>query len=280
MKSPSAHTRVALVVGDPVAHSLSPAIHNAAFAAAGVEAVFVALRVKAADLAAAVAGFRATGILGVSVTVPHKETVVALCDRLEEPARTIGAVNCLSFADDGALVGHNTDAGGFVDGLAEELGLDASGKRVVLLGGGGAARAVAAGLAVSGAEEVSVIARSPAKVGWAQAREWTAAELAAAAARADLVVDCTSTGLSPEAESSLPIPFPVDALPDGAAVLSLVYHRKPALLVRAEERGLMVADGAGMLVHQGARAFRLWTGLEAPVEVMWRALRAALREGR
>jgi len=277
VKSPTAHSRLAVVIGDPVEHSLSPVIQNAAFAAAGFDGVFVALRVAPAELATAVAGFRATGVLGASVTVPHKESVVVLCDRLEEPARTIGAVNCLSIGEDGALVGHNTDAGGFVDGLAEELGIDAAGKRAVLLGGGGAARAVAAGLTASGADDVVVVARDPGKVSWTQARPWTTAELAGLAAQADLVVDCTSTGLSAEAEAHVPVAFPVEALPDGAAVLSLVYHRKPALLARAEERGLMVADGAGMLIHQGARAFRLWTGCEAPVEEMWRALRAALR---
>ena len=273
LKAPSAHTRIGVVIGDPVDHSCSPSIQNAAFEAAEVDAVFVAMKVAAADLPAAIAGFRATGILGVSVTVPHKEAVIALCDRLEGPAETIGAVNCLSFASDGAIVGHNTDAGGFVDGLAEDLGLEAAGKKVVLLGGGGAARAIAAGLSVEGASEIVVVARTPSKVTWAEARPWTEDTLASVAGDADLVVDCTPTALSEESEQLVPVPFPVELLSDGAAVVSLVYHRKPDLLARAEERGLMVADGAGMLIHQGARAFRLWTEKDAPLEAMWAALR-------
>jgi shikimate dehydrogenase len=247
-------------------------MHNAAFAAADVDAVFVALKVSKEELATAVAGLQATGVLGASVTVPHKQAVLDLCDRLEEPAASIGAVNCLVFEEDGTIVGHNTDAGGFVDGAAEVLGLDPAGKSVVILGGGGAARAVAAGLEVAGADEIAVVVRSPGKVTWTDAKEWTSENLAHLAGSADLLVDCTSRALfDDEAES--PAPFPVSALHEGAAVVSLVYHRKPELLARAEERGLMVADGAGMLVHQGARAFRLWTGKDAPTDVMWQALR-------
>lgn len=271
MKAPSAHTRVALVIGDPVAHSMSPAIHNAAFAAAGIDAVYAAMQVAPSALPVVIEGLRSMGVLGVSVTIPHKEAVLKLCDRLEEPARSIGAVNCLSFEADGAMVGHNTDAGGFVDALAEVLGVDPSGKRVVLLGAGGAARAIASGLQLGGAAGVTAIARSPEKVSWIEARPWTESDLAETFDGADLVVDCTSRSLS-DTEAPVPASVPLDALHDGAAVVSLVYHRKSEILVRAEERGLMVADGAGMLVHQGARAFRLWTGQDAPVEAMWAAL--------
>jgi shikimate dehydrogenase len=281
----SATTRVAAVIGAPVEHSLSPALHNAAFAATGIDAVYVALHVAPADLDAAVAGFRALGIIGASVTVPHKERVARLCDRLAAPADAIGAVNCLCFERRGQgadqrveVIGHNTDAAGFVASLGHELGVDPRGARVVLLGAGGAARAVHAGLAAAGADIAAVIARRPERAAWATegtALPWTTDALDQALARCDLLVDCTSLGLDAGREARAPVP--VRALPDHAIVASLIYHREPALLCAARARGLSVLDGAGMLVHQGAHAFELWTGVDAPIEAMWAALRAAIR---
>lgn len=266
-------TRLAAVLGWPVAHSKSPALHNAAFAASGVDAVYLALAVAPERLEAAVAGLRAVGALGASVTVPHKRAVLACCDRVDPVAARIGAVNCLELATDGALVGHNTDAAGFVDALQEGLGRSASGARAVLLGGGGAARAVAEGLREAGAGSIEVVARTPAKVDWIEAAPWTADELGARLAGCDLLVDCTSVGLSAESEARLPAPVPLEALPGEAAVATLVYHRETALLAAARRRGLATLDGAGMLVHQGARAFSIWTGLQAPIDVLWRAMR-------
>lgn len=282
----SAATRVAAVIGDPVAHSRSPDLHNAAFAAAGVDALYVAWRVTPADLAAAVAGFRTLGLLGVSVTVPHKQAIADLCDRLAAPADVIGAVNCLVFksvgerAGDGVrVIGHNTDAGGFVDSLQREAGLDPAGCRAVLLGAGGAARAVHAGLCAAGADRVEIVARRPDAVGWARAHAWTADALDAVLAGCDLLVDCTSLGLDAAREAQIPAPVPVARLSDDAVVASLVYHREPALLSAARARGLRVVDGAGMLVYQGARAFELWTGRAAPVDAMWAVMRAAATAG-
>lgn len=266
---PGPRTRVGCVIGWPVDHSKSPALHNAAFAAAGIDAVFVALPVHPDDLPAAVAGMKAMGFLGCSVTVPHKEAVAALCDRLTEPARAIGAVNCLSF-ENGAIIGHNTDAGGFVDSL-RDAGIDPRGRRAVLLGAGGAARAVAAGLHEAGAT-VDVIARSPDKYEWTAARPWTAETLAELTPTCDLLVDCTSAALDPIREASIPVPIPIASLPGHAAVASLVYHREPALLAVARARGLSTLDGAGMLVHQGARALRLWLEIEPPVQAMRAAI--------
>lgn len=279
--TPGARTRLAAVIGAPVAHSLSPALHNAAFAAIGLDAVYVALHVEPADLAAAVAGFRAVGILGVSVTVPHKHAVAAFCDQLAGPAERIGAVNCLVFERTGGslrVIGHNTDAGGFVDSLVGELGMDPAGARVLLLGAGGAARAVHAGLCDAGAAQVDVVARTPAQASWVHAEPWTEGALAALCRDADLVVDCTSAALSPEREAAMPAAVPVELLPAHAAVASLVYHRQPALLAAAQARGLRTLGGAGMLVHQGARAFGLWTARDAPIAVMWAAMHAALAQ--
>ena len=260
-------TRVGAVIGWPVDHSRSPALQSAAFAALGIDAVFVALPVAPAALPAALRGMAALGFLGASVTVPHKQACAELCDRLDAAAEAIGAVNCVAFAGD-ALVGHNTDAAGFVDAMASELGRQARGARAVLLGAGGAARAVAHGLAEAGAAEVTVVARRAAD--WCAARSWS--ELATLAARADLLVDCTSAALGGEA---YPAPVPLAELPASAAVVSLMYGGPLPLLEGARARGLAAMDGAAMLVHQGARAFTIWTGRPAPLE----AMRAAMDTG-
>lgn len=264
-------TRVAAVLGWPVEHSRSPAMLNAAFTADQVDAVMVPIAVPPDGLAAVIAGLRAARALGASVTVPHKLAVAALCDELSPEATAIGAVNCLSFGD--RIVGHNTDAGGFADALAA-AGCELAERRVLLLGAGGAARAVAHG--VRGAKEIVVIARRPGEVSWAPARPWTTEELRDALAGADLVVDCTSAGLDPASDAELAESLPLDALAAGAWVATLVYHRRTNLIERAERLGHSTLDGRGMLVHQGARAFTIWTGLPAPVAVMARALDASL----
>jgi shikimate dehydrogenase len=265
-------TRVGAVLGWPVAHSASPALHNAAFRALGIDAVFVALPVAPADLPAAVRGLRALGMLGASVTVPHKQAIVALCDRLDPSAERVGAVNCLVL--DGGVTGHNTDAGGFTDALRGELGREPAGARAVLLGAGGAARAVAVALTGSGAA-VQVIARSAAT--WCAARPWTADSLRELLPACDLLVDCTPVGLAREQAGAMPVDVPIDLLPAAAAVCALSYGAPgSALLARARARGLAAMDGAAMLVHQGARAFTLWTGRPAPLEVMHAAMAARL----
>jgi shikimate dehydrogenase len=265
-------TRVAAVLGFPIAHSRSPAMLNAAFAAAGLDAVLVPLRVPPDRLRDAVRGLAAAGFLGASVTMPHKEPVAAVCDRLVAPADALGVVNCLAF-EGGAVIGHNTDGGGFVDALIER-GASPRGQRAVLLGAGGAARAVAAGLVGAG----DVIARRPEAVAWTRARAWAPAELDAAFATADLIVDCTPVALDPagEGEAALVATLPLAAVRPGATVASLVYHRRAQLLAAAAARGLATLDGRGMLVHQGARAFTLWTGLAAPVAAMAAALDASI----
>ncbi|HUS66905.1 MAG TPA: shikimate dehydrogenase [Kofleriaceae bacterium] len=267
-----ASTRVAAVVGWPIAHSRSPALHNAAFRALGIDAVFVALEVAPLDLPAALRGMAVMRFLGASVTVPHKEQAEEQCDELDPSARDAGAVNCVVFDRHAQLIGHNTDAPGFVDALVEELGRSPAGARVVLLGAGGAARAVASGLRAAGAAEIDVVTRKPEERSWCKARRFTAAELDAVLPRADLLVDCTSAGLS---QAAFPVPVPVERLPEGAAVATLVYGKPSALLDAARARGLATMDGAGMLVHQGARAFRLWTGRPAPLDAMWSAMRGA-----
>jgi shikimate dehydrogenase len=269
-------TRVAAVLGHPVRHARSPALHNAAYRALGLDAVYVALEVAPADLPRALAGVAALGLLGVNLTVPHKEAALALCDELDEVARASGAVNTVVVRD-GRLHGTNTDVIGFERSLEETLGGVPA--RAVVLGTGGAARAVVVALARRGAE-VRVIGRDPARardllsIGAHETAPWTSPALAAALDEADLLVDATSMGLSAEAEAAVPVPVPLERLPAGATVATLVYHRRTALLAAAAARGLRTFDGGGMLVHQAARALTLMTGREAPLEVLRATLSA------
>ena len=259
-------TRVAAVIGWPVEHSRSPQMFEAAFAAAGIDAIMIPIGVPPESIGQVVAALRAMRALGASVTLPHKLAVAALCDELAPGARAIGAVNCLELA--GAhLIGHNTDAGGFLDGLVA-AGCDVRGKRAVLLGAGGAARAVA--YALRGARAIEVVARRPADVAWAVAWPWTAEHLRDAFARADLVVDCTPAGLEPASDAAFTAELPIAALPPHAWVGTLIYHRRTALLDAAGSRPTF--DGRAMLVHQAARAFQLWTHLAPPIDIMTRAL--------
>lgn len=262
-------TRFAAVLGYPVEHSRSPALHNAGFAALHIDAVMIPMAVAPADLAIVVRGLAAADCLGASVTTPHKHPVVALCDELSLAAQKIGAVNCLQFSA-GRIIGHNTDGDGFADALrAAKIRL--RGQRTLLLGGGGAACAVAYGVRDAGA--VEVIARRPDAVAWAAAWPWTPEHLHETFARADIIVDCTSTALQGGAdEAALVDGLPWDALRPTAVVVSLTYHRDPLLLVRARALGLTTVNGRGMLLHQGLRAFALWTGEDAPAAAMSAAL--------
>jgi shikimate dehydrogenase len=268
-------TRLAAVVGWPVEHTRSPALINAAFVADQIDAVLVPMGVPPEGVPSVIAALRAMKTppaLGASITIPHKLAVVPLCDELSPEAKAIGAVNCLRFVD-GAIVGHNTDCDGFLDALVA-TGFDLRGKRIVLLGAGGAARAVA--YAVRGGRAIEVVARKPADVGWAVAWPWTAENLRDCFARADLVVDCTSAGLDEAIDVGFAESLPLDALRDSTVVASLVYHRQTELLKRASARGHSILDGKAMLVHQAARAFTLWTGMPAPVDVMARALESSI----
>jgi shikimate dehydrogenase len=268
-------TRVAAVIGWPVEHSRSPQMFEAAFAEAGLDAVMIPIGVPPEAFAPVIGALRAMRALGACVTVPHKLAAAALCDELSAAAGAIGAVNCLHIAGE-RLVGHNTDCHGFTD-AAVAAGLSPGGTRCVLLGAGGAARAVAYALEVAGAAAIEVIARAPERVAWTAARPWTADELRQAFARADLVIDATPVGLADTAADLAAIDaLPLDALRAGAWVATLVYHRSTRLLERARERGHPILDGRGMLVRQGARAFAIFTGAPPPVAAMQRALDAAL----
>ena len=264
-------TRVAAVLGYPVAHSRSPAMMNAAFAALGIDARMDAIAVAPEGLAGEIARLRAIPMLGASVTVPHKFEVAKLCDELAGAAHETGAVNCLVLRD--RLVGHNTDVFGFQDALAES-GFDMRGQHAVVLGAGGSARAIDFALKNGGAT-VDVAARKPGAVAWTHAYAWE--QLPARMARADLVVDCTPTGLDPASDAAFVAELPIDALRTDAMVATLVYHRRTQLLAVAAARGHRTMDGRLMLIHQAAHAFQLWTGQAPPIDIMTRAFDDAMK---
>lgn len=267
-------TRTAGVIGWPVRHSLSPVIHGAAFAATGLDWVYLAFPVAPGAAPAAIEGMRALGIDGLSVTMPHKAPVAAIVDGLTDDATALGAVNCV-FRDGDRLVGDNTDGGGFVDSLRVDEGIDPSGMHCVVFGAGGAARAVVRSLAAAGADRVTVVNRRAdrAESAAALAAERGAVGDDASVGAADLVVNATPVGMGDDAS----MPFDPAATPDGAVVADLVYHPATTpLLAAAARAGRTPVGGLGMLVHQAARAFERWTDTPAPVEAMGGAARNAL----
>lgn len=275
--SPGARTRLAAVIGSPVRHSLSPAMHNAAFAALDLDWVYVACEVAPGAVGAALAGVRALDIGGLSVTIPHKTDALAEVDEATEAARAIGAVNTVVPVGDGRLRGENTDGGGFLASLAE-AGFDPAGGTCAVLGAGGAARAVVHALAGAGAAEVVVVNRTPergeatARLAGPLGRPGSAADVRSA----DLVVNATPLGLSGRDPSELPVDPAL--LRADQVVVDLVPNPAVTSFMRAAAgRGATVVGGLGMLVHQGALAFELWTGRPAPVEVMRAAAIDALR---
>lgn len=266
-------TVVAAVIGSPVRHSLSPAIHNAAFAALGLDWAFVAFEVAPTATGEALAAVRALGLGGLSVTMPHKEGAARAVDRLSDDAAALGAVNCVVPVGS-QLVGENTDGPGFLDALRVDEGFDPDGRRCVVLGAGGAARAVVHALASAGASEVVVVNRTAANARTAVALAGTVGRVGPpdAASDADLVVNATPVGMAGDGS-----PLPGVRLGAGQLVIDLIYHPPSTpLLAEAEAGGARVANGLGMLVHQAAHAFRHWTGEPAPVGVMAAAAKAGL----
>jgi shikimate dehydrogenase len=281
-RAPRASTRIAGVIGDPVRHSLSPVLHNAAFDALGVDWVYVAFPVPAGEAPAAIAAMRVLGIRGLSVTMPHKAGVAASVDRLTPVAGRLAAVNTV-ITHGGELVGDSTDGDGFLDALRLDEGWDPAGRRCLVLGAGGAARAVCLALGNAGAAEVGVVARRP-----EAARE--AASFAGvvglvrpvdAAADADLVVNATPVGMVPAGQGGGELPFGIDSacLGGGQLVIDLIYHPPTTpLLAAARARGATAVNGVGMLLYQAGRQVTAWTGQDAPLDAMSAALLAALAE--
>ncbi|MFV0525694.1 MAG: shikimate dehydrogenase [Acidimicrobiales bacterium] len=267
--APTGSTRLAAVIGDPVRHSLSPSLHNAAFAAAGLDWVYVALPVPAGRGAEAVEAMRVLGIDGLSVTMPHKEVVAAAVDRPSATVRALGACNCV-WRDGDELVGESTDGDGLVRSLADDHGLPVPGRRVLVLGTGGAARSIIEAVGRHEPGGLVVASRDPERAA-AAARLAPGARAGTAeddAADADLIINATPVGMAGGPDPA-GVPVPTGVLRPGQAVVDIVYQpRRTPLLAAAEAAGAVPIDGVGMLIHQAAIAFERWTGRPAPVEVM------------
>ncbi|MGB5372162.1 MAG: shikimate dehydrogenase [Polyangiales bacterium] len=270
------------IFGWPVAHSKSPQMHVSAARELGIALLYERFEVAPEGLAEAVRAEHAAGIDGYNVTVPHKVAIISLIDEVAPAAQAIGAVNTV-VRRNGRYLGHNTDAPGFVRSL-EDAGVQLSGAIAVVLGAGGAARAAVVGLADAGAAEIRVLSRRPEQsealcrtLAGAVSCGLKAAPLGNAGRYfegASLLVQATSATLeSNPGAQAFADSLPIEALPEGAAVVDMVYKPlETTLLARANARGLTTVDGLGMLLHQGAIAFEMWTGFEPPVDVMRSAL--------
>lgn len=279
-------TQLLGIIGHPVEHSLSPVMQNAALMHLGLDAVFLPFPVDPSQLATALAGMAAIGVKGFNATIPHKQVVMPLLQTITPVAQQIGAVNTVWWAE-GGWQGTNTDASGFIAPL-RALPRDWSDVTPVVLGNGGAARAVVAGCVELGCPQVVVVGRNAEKLA-AFERSWTAPEiqqrlkvqtweqLASWLPRTQLLVNTTPVGMAPNRDRT-----PVDAtqlalLPSGAIAYDLIYTPRPTqFLAQAQAAGSTIIDGTEMLVQQGASALERWIGQPAPVAVMRSALLAAL----
>jgi shikimate dehydrogenase len=275
---PAGTTVVAGVIGDPITHSLSPALHNAAFRALGLDWVYVAFPVPPGRAEAAVAAMPSLGIRGLSVTMPHKAAAAAACHQLSHVAERLGVVNTVSNRS-GLLVGDSTDGAGFLDSLAEK-GWSPRGKRCLVMGAGGAARAVVLALAEAGAARVTVVARRAEQADEVAALAGPVGAVGsiAAAGEAALVVNATPVGMEGIGPRDGRLPFGLDptSLGQGQLVADLVYAPATTpFLAEARRAGAGTCNGLGMLIHQAARQVAIWTGRQAPIAAM---SAAALRE--
>jgi shikimate dehydrogenase len=273
----SGHTKVIAIFGDPIEHTLSPAMHNAAFAAMGLDYVYVPFHVRPDNLGAAVDGIRAMGIAGANITVPHKERVIEYLDSVDDEAKRLGAVNTI-VNKDGVLTGYNTDGGGFIMSLKEDAGFDPKMKRVYVCGSGGAARGICFALAQAGAGRIYLydidgpkLARLVMDINSA-----FSGEVARSAALdpdfirgADLVVNATPLGM----RESDPMPMPEGSFRPGQVIYDIVYNPpRTKTLKAAEAAGAKAVNGLGMLLYQGVLAFEHWLGKTPPAGVMKAAL--------
>ncbi|MFC2034083.1 shikimate dehydrogenase [Chloroflexota bacterium] len=273
----SSKTNICGLIGDPVEHSMSPIMHNAAFRELGIDYLYLPFRVKKENLLRAIEGMRALNIKGLNVTIPHKVEVMKCLDKLDPLAEKIGAVNTI-VNDNGSLTGYNTDASGFLQTLLEK-GVNPEGKKVVILGAGGASRAISFILADKGAK--LIILNRLLELEWAEkladrisqvfnmevpTKEMNKENLEEALNKADILVNTTSVGMSPDISKT---PIDADLLKPGLIIFDIIYNPiKTRLVKEAEATDLETIGGLDMLVWQGALAFEKWTGQKAPVELM------------
>ncbi|RKP55167.1 shikimate dehydrogenase [Cohnella endophytica] len=283
MQRLDSHTALFGVIGDPVRHSKSPIMLNRAFGETGVNGAYAAFHVKPEQLAQAIAGVRGLGFKGLNVTIPHKIEVMAHLDEISEGAKAAGAVNTI-VNDGGRLIGYNTDGIGYVRSLKEEAEPDLAGKTIVVLGAGGASRGILWALAQEGPKAILLANRTEAKafeVASAFSPDYRISaipweELQAACASADVVINTTSVGMSPNVDA---VPLDPSWLKPGSVASDLIYNPlKTAFLRQAEQLGCRIHGGLGMFIYQGAYAFEYWTGQPAPVAAMREAVMASFNQ--
>lgn len=275
------------LIGYPLGHSISPQMHNTAFKFLGLNYEYLAFEVHPNDLIKALDGFKATHIAGFNVTIPFKEKIVEYLDEVTKLARLIGAVNTVE-NQEGRLIGYNTDGPGFIESIREEAGFDPKGKKSVVLGAGGAGKAVSLMLAHEGAKEVTIMDIDEKKAKdlslYLNAHFGTktlgilpsSQELQTKIKEANLLVNATPIGMHPNIDAS-PLDKNIELHPK-LLVYDLVYNpAKTKLMEKAEKAGAKTVSGLGMLIRQGALAFSIFTGKDAPVKVMWQAAKEALK---
>ena len=279
-------TKILGIFGCPISHSISPAMHNAIIKALGLDMIYMPFEIKPSNLRDAVNGIKGFGMLGVNITIPHKEAVMKLLDDISEEARLIGAVNTI-VNKDGRLIGYNTDGYGYVASIKEDCDFNPKNKRVIILGAGGAARGISAALAKSGAKKIIIANRTLSRADnliKTFKRKFPDTKFEAIGLEEDilmtyfqdinLLVNTTSVGM----EKNEILEIPLEALPKTAIVSDIVYNPLQTLLLKkADKLGLTAYGGLSMLIHQGAKSFKLWTGIDAPVNVMRKAALKALK---
>jgi len=269
------------VIGDPITHSLSPLLHNTAFAELGLDWASTGFWVPAGGAAGALEGARSLGLAGLSVTMPHKDAVAALVDERTEVAARLDAVNCVIRRGD-RLIGDNTDGEGLVASLRRGAQFDPAGRRCLVIGAGGAARAVVLALADAGAAEVVVVNRSAERAARAAALAGAVGRVGGAedAGAADLVVQATPAGMAGGPAPDVPPAVDPSSIRAGQVAADLVYHPTDTAWLQAARRaGATTVSGVGMLVHQAAAQLLAWTGEDPPVRTMWTAVEQALAPG-
>jgi shikimate dehydrogenase len=270
------------VIGDPIRHSKSPIMMNRAFRETGINGVYTAFHVISDRVRDFAAGVRAMGIRGVNVTIPHKLDIMSALDEIDPSAQAIGAVNTI-VNDDGRLIGYNTDGIGYVRSLKEEAERELAGKRIVVIGAGGAARGIIFALANEMPDRITIANRSVERAkaladslqGKVEIRAISMEGLQSACTEADIVINTTSVGMFPNTDET-----PIDAswLRPGAVASDLIYNPlKTRFLHEAEQRGCRIHGGLGMFIYQGAYAFEYWTGQPAPAAAMRETVLASLQ---
>ena len=269
----NARTKTFAVIGSPIEHSISPEIHNASFESLGINCIYLAHRVAGDKLEEAIRGFKALGYSGINITIPHKIAVIDFLDELSREAELIGAVNTVKFSSEKAT-GYNTDGVGAIRAI-EEAGIETKGIRAVILGYGGAARAIAITLALRGASEIIIAGRNPSKAralaedvekAGAEAKGVELSKVESLLRESDILIHATPVGMHPDTEKTL---LTAEQLHEELAVMDIVYTPLETRLLReAKKAGCKTIDGLGMLIHQAAEAERIWLGVEADIKAM------------